>query len=199
MALEGSLNSWCARHRQHHQTTDKPGDPHSPLDGKWHAHFGFLLTEKDPDEKKIPDLVKDPMLAFVSKHFLLWSVIGLLLPPAIAWAFTCSIPELMYGFLWGSLVRVCIVHHVTWSINSVCHLWGTRAYNTDDLSRNNFFLALLSFGEGFHNNHHADQHSARHGFRWWEFDVSWYIIRTMEICHLATAIKHPNVSEKLLI
>ncbi len=192
MTLEGPLFTWCARHRAHHQFTDKKGDPHSPLDGWFHSHVGFLWTEKDPDNKRIPDLLNDPVLAFVNRNFLWWTIISFLLPPLIAWFLTHSVHKTFYGFLWGSVVRICIVHHVTWSINSICHIWGTKPFNTGDQSRNNPIFAVLGSGEGNHNNHHAFQWSARHGLHWYEPDLTYWIICFLQFFHLAWNVRTPT-------
>lgn len=192
MTLEGPIFVWCARHRAHHQFTDKAGDPHSPLDGWFHSHVGFLWTEKDPDNKYIGDLLKDPDMEFVNQHFVGWSILSLLLPPILAWLFRRSLVEAFYGFLWGSLMRIFIVHHVTWSINSICHIWGSRPFNTGDESRNNILFAFIGFGEGSHNSHHAFQWSARHGLRWYQLDLGYWIIRLLQCLHLAWNVRTPT-------
>ncbi len=177
MALEGTALSWAATHIKHHAHSDREGDPHSPVDGFWHAHFGWLFKSDygDPNVYCL-NLVKDPIVVFVSRTFLLWVVLSLLIPFAIGgWT----------GLLWGGLVRIFLTHHVTWSVNSVCHTFGKREFETKDQSRNEWIVGLLAFGEGWHNNHHAFPRSAFHGLHWWQFDLSGYIIWTLERFGLA--------------
>jgi stearoyl-CoA desaturase (delta-9 desaturase) len=177
MALEGPALSWAATHIKHHAHSDREGDPHSPVDGFWHAHFGWLFKSDYCDPNiYCRNLVKDPIVAFVSRTFLLWVVLSLLIPFAIGgWT----------GLLWGGLVRIFFTHHVTWSVNSVCHTFGKREFETKDQSRNEWIVGLLAFGEGWHNNHHAFPRSAFHGLHWWQFDLSGYIIWTLERFGLA--------------
>ena len=177
MAMEGSALSWAATHIKHHANSDREGDPHSPVDGFWHAHFGWLFKSDYVDPNVYcRNLVKDPVVVFVSRTFLLWVVLSLLIPFAIGgWT----------GLLWGGLVRIFLTHHVTWSVNSVCHTFGKREFETKDQSRNEWIVGLLAFGEGWHNNHHAFPRSAFHGLHWWQFDLSGYIIWTLERFGLA--------------
>lgn len=172
MSLEGSALEWAATHIKHHAHADRPGDPHSPLEGFFHAHFGWLLHDHDADPHVYcRNLVADPVVVFVSRTFLLWVVLSFVIPFAIGgWT----------GLLWGGLVRVFLTHHVTWSVNSVCHLFGKREFETNDQSRNEWIVGLLAFGEGWHNNHHAFPRSAFHGLHWWQFDLSGYLIRLLE-------------------
>jgi stearoyl-CoA desaturase (Delta-9 desaturase) len=177
MSLEGSALEWAATHIKHHARADHPGDPHSPLEGFFHAHFGWLFQERDADPHVYcRNLVADPLVVFVSRTFLLWPLLSLVIPFAIGgWT----------GLLWGGLVRIFLTHHVTWSINSVCHTFGKRDFDTNDQSRNEWIVGLLAFGEGWHNNHHAFPRSAFHGLRWWQFDLSGYLIWTLERLRLA--------------
>jgi stearoyl-CoA desaturase (delta-9 desaturase) len=202
MAVEGPLLKWVAMHRRHHQHSDGADDPHSPhhhgsglrglVAGAWHAHVGWLF-DRDPENlsRYVGDLQSDTLLRRVSRTWTLWSAVGLLLPALlgglIAWTWTGVLP----GFIWGGLVRIFLVHHVTWSINSVCHLWGTRPFRSHDESRNNPVFGFIGLGEGWHNNHHAFPTSARHGLRWWEFDATYWIIRGLELCGLAWKVKVP--------
>lgn len=203
MAVQGPLLRWVAQHRVHHQHSDDIGDPHSPhgygsgplavLRGFWHAHAGWLMDAERRDlARYCGDLRKDRVASFVSRHFILWVFLGLALPPLIAGLATWSWSGALLGFLWGSLVRVLLVHHTTWSINSVCHLWGSRPFSTNDQSRNNAVFGVLAMGEGWHNNHHAFPTSARHGLRWWEFDGSYWIIRSLQFIGLAWNVKVPE-------
>jgi stearoyl-CoA desaturase (delta-9 desaturase) len=200
MSLQGPLLKWVAVHRRHHQHSDEPDDPHSPhghgggvwgvLAGFWHAHVGWLFRDDAANlGRYVGDLSSDRMLSGVSRLFLVWAVLGLVLPATLGGLLSGSWFGVLLGFIWGGLVRVFVVHHMTWSINSVCHLWGTRPYDSRDCSRNNFIFGVLGFGEGWHNNHHAFPASARHGLRWWQFDISYWIIRAMSCVGLAWRIR----------
>jgi stearoyl-CoA desaturase (delta-9 desaturase) len=203
MAVEGPLLEWVATHRKHHQHSDGDDDPHSPhghgetlrgiLRGFVHAHFGWLFLRRARDITRYSaDLRRDEGIRRTSDLFVLWVVLGLVLPAAIAGLVTWSWTGVLLGFLWGGLVRVFVVHHITWSINSVCHIWGARPFAAGDESRNNVVFGVLGFGEGWHNNHHAFPTSARHGLFWWQFDLSYAIIRLMGLVGLARKIKIPT-------
>jgi len=177
MSLEGSALEWAATHIKHHAQADREGDPHSPVEGFFHAHIGWLFGDGMADPGVYcRNLVKDPLVVFVSRTFLLWVVLSLLIPFAIGgWT----------GLLWGGLVRIFLTHHVTWSVNSVCHMFGKREFETNDQSHNEWIVGLLGFGEGWHNNHHAFPRSAFHGLHWWQFDMSGYLIWAFERLGLA--------------
>ncbi|MGA2010795.1 MAG: acyl-CoA desaturase [Solirubrobacteraceae bacterium] len=180
MAVEGSVITWVADHRKHHAFTDQPGDPHSPhlsgpgfvgaVKGLWHAHVGWLFeTVGTADRKRFaPDLVKDGMVRAVDRLFWLWVTMGFAIPFALGWLIGGSIGTALTALLWGGFVRVFLLHHVTWSINSVCHFFGRKRFDVDDESTNVFWLAPLSMGEAWHHNHHAFPTSAFHGLRFWE-------------------------------
>jgi stearoyl-CoA desaturase (delta-9 desaturase) len=198
MAVQGPVNSWVADHRKHHAHTDKEGDPHSPhvghgdglggvLGGLWHAHTGWLLTEQGrADWKKYaPDLYEDGGMRFLSRHFVALVVISLAIPTLAGYAISGTLAGAATGLLWGGLVRVFFVHHITWSVNSVCHFFGSRRFETDDESTNVFWLALPSLGESWHHNHHAFPRSAVQGLRRWELDPSGLVIAAMEKVGLA--------------
>ncbi len=202
MAAQGSVISWAAWHRKHHRHSDRDDDPHSPntqglglvalFKGMVHAHCGWLLRASPRDlVKYVPDLHSDRLIRWMSRLFPLWVLLGLLIPGAIALAITGSWTGGFLGILWGGLARVFFVHHVTWSVNSVCHLWGTRPFASHDHSRNNPIVGILALGEGWHNNHHAFPASARHGLRWWEIDFSYLIIRSLVACGLARNMRVP--------
>jgi stearoyl-CoA desaturase (delta-9 desaturase) len=177
MAWEGPALQWAATHIKHHAQADREGDPHSPIDGFFHSHIGWLLRDsaEDPDVY-CKHLLKDPIIVFVSRSFFLWAVLALVIPFAIGgWT----------GLLWAGLVRIFLTHHVTWSVNSVCHTFGKREFETNDRSRNEWLVGLLGFGEGWHNNHHAFPRSAFHGLHWWQFDLSGYVILALERLGLA--------------
>ncbi|MGZ5361711.1 MAG: acyl-CoA desaturase [Solirubrobacterales bacterium] len=198
MAVQGPVIAWVADHRKHHAHTDEEGDPHSPhvghgdgvvgvLRGLWHAHVGWLLVEQGRAEWKryAPDLYEDPRMRFLSRHFVALVVLGLVLPAALGFALTGTLLGAATGLLWGGLVRVFFVHHITWSVNSICHFAGSRRFDTDDHSTNVFWLALPSLGEAWHHNHHAFPRSARHGLRRWELDPSALVIAALEKAGLA--------------
>jgi stearoyl-CoA desaturase (Delta-9 desaturase) len=203
MSAEGYLLTWVAQHRRHHQCSDREGDPHSPhlhdetvsgmLKGFWHAHIGWFLQSQDPElPRYVVDLWRDPLTRRMSNLFKLWVVLGLALPALVGGLITQTWNGALLGLIWGGFVRMFLIHHVTWSINSVCHIWGGRTYRTVDHSKNNFIFAILAFGEGWHNNHHAFPTSARHGLKWWQFDSSYLIIQAMQFLGLAWDVKLPT-------
>lgn len=204
MAVQGPLFRWAARHRSHHQHADTPDDPHSPqhggegirglLKGFWHAHVGWFFAPDPPDlDRYIKDLTASRTLWVASKLFPLWVALGIAIPTLLGGLITQSWSGAFTGFIWGGLVRIFLVHHVTWSVNSACHLWGVRPYKSNDNSRNNVFFGILALGEGWHNTHHAFPASARHGLRWWEIDVSYWVIRSMNVLGLAWNLKLPTL------
>ena len=172
MAVEGPALEWAATHIKHHAHSDREGDPHSPVEGFWHAHMGWMFNRSFADPNVYcRNLVKDPIVVFVSRTFIFWVLLSLAIPFAIGgWT----------GLLWGGLVRIFLTHHITWSVNSVCHTFGKREFETRDQSRNEWIVGLLGLGEGWHNNHHAFPRSAFHGLHWWQFDLSGYVIWTLE-------------------
>jgi stearoyl-CoA desaturase (Delta-9 desaturase) len=197
MAVQGSVIDWVADHRKHHAFTDEDGDPHSPhghggglrgaLHGLFHAHMGWLFLTQGSAEKRryARDLLDDPGMRRISKAFLPTVALGLALPFVLGLALTGTLSGGLTALLWGGFVRVFLLHHVTWSINSVCHFFGRRRFALDDHSTNVFWLALPSLGESWHHNHHAFPRSAHHGMRWWEVDVSGLIILAMKRLGLA--------------
>ncbi len=200
MSLQGPVIDWVADHRKHHTFTDEEGDPHSPhagqgkglrgmLVGLWHAHVGWLFeTHGQASSRRFArDLLEDPGMRRINKSFPLIALLGLAVPFALGVAFSGG--SLLAGglgaVLWGGLVRIFLVHHITWSINSICHFFGSRRFETDDESTNVFWLALPSLGEAWHHNHHAFPQSAFHGLRWYELDPSGWLILAMEQVGLA--------------
>jgi stearoyl-CoA desaturase (delta-9 desaturase) len=192
-AIEGPVISWVADHRKHHTFSDREGDPHSPhvgheggfrgaLKGLFHAHVGWLFihTHRGARKRYARDLLADPVVSFVDRHFLAWALGGLALAFGLGYAIGGSFHAGLTGLLWGGAVRMLVVHHVTYSINSLCHFFGRRRFATDDESRNLLWLAPFSFGESWHNNHHAFPTSAEHGMRRWELDPSALVIRGLE-------------------
>jgi stearoyl-CoA desaturase (delta-9 desaturase) len=211
-SLEFGPAFWTAIHRRHHHHSDDEHDPHSPLSGFFWAHFGWLLV-RPADMKRLPlteryakDVLKDPLYAWLEQRKN-WMKVG-----AICWAsyfVAGAVAAALSGasmadaarfglslLVWGGALRTVLVWHTTWSVNSVTHVWGYRNYNTPDLSRNNAIVGFLAAGEGWHNNHHADPGSARHGHKWWEFDFSWLMIRLLMLVGLASnpALPSPHLS-----
>jgi stearoyl-CoA desaturase (Delta-9 desaturase) len=192
-AIEGPVISWVADHRKHHAFADVEGDPHSPhvdhgvglrgaLRGLWHAHVGWLFihTHRGNKERYAPDLMKDPLIRWIDRTFVLWVIVGLAVPFLLGGLIGRSWEAALTGLLWGGAVRMLVVHHVTYSINSLCHFFGRQAYDTGDESRNLAWLAPFTFGEAWHNNHHAFPTSYEHGMRRWQLDPSRYVILGME-------------------
>ncbi len=205
MSFQGPLLDWVGRHRLHHQHSDDHGDPHSPYPhgpglwglfrGFWHAHIGWAFAPMPQGlDRYAGDLNRSKLLRFVSALFPLWALLGLLIPSAIGLA-CLGWRGAISGFLWGGLVRVLLGHHATWCVNSVCHIWGRKPYSSGDESRNNLFVGVVALGEGWHNNHHAFPSSARHGLRWWQFDLSYYLIKLMVWCRLAWKVRLPTAHE----
>jgi stearoyl-CoA desaturase (delta-9 desaturase) len=198
MAVQGPVISWVADHRKHHAHTDEEGDPHSPhvghddgvrgvLAGLWHAHSGWLMsTQGRADWKRYaPDLYEDRGMRTIGRRFVPLVFASLAIPALAGYIVTGNLVGALTGLLWGGLVRIFFVHHITWSVNSVCHFLGTRRFDTDDRSTNVFWLALPSLGESWHHNHHAFPRSAVHGLKRWEPDPSALIITILEKLGLA--------------
>src|ERR687889_1380495 len=197
-AIEGPVISWVADHRKHHAFSDQEGDPHSPhvdhgsgwsgaLRGLFHAHVGWLFihTQRGKRDRYAPDLIADPTISFIDRTFLWWVFAGLALPFALGWLIGGSLMTALTGLLWGGGVRMLVVHHVTYSINSLCHFFGRKDYKTGDESRNLGWLSVITFGESWHNNHHAFPTSARHGLRRHQWDPSAWVITALERVGLA--------------
>jgi stearoyl-CoA desaturase (delta-9 desaturase) len=196
-AIEGPLIEWVSNHRKHHQHSDQTEDPHSPhnhgsgmvgaLRGLAHAHVGWILAGDATSAPEIyaKDLLADPVASAVDRLFLFWLLAGLALPFALGAALTGTIQGALTALLWGGAVRIFLLHHATFSINSLCHFFGRRPYRTGDESRNLAWLALPTFGEAWHNNHHAFPTAARHGQTRWQLDPSWWLIRTLARTGLA--------------
>jgi len=192
LTLEGGPIFWVATHRIHHQFSDKDGDPHSPVEGKWWAHMGWILTGKSLHQdtetlsRYVPDLTKSKVHIWLTKyHYVPVIILG-----AVLFAIG-GMPFLM----WGMFVRTVVGLHATWLVNSATHSWGTRRFVTRDQSTNSWWVALLTFGEGWHNNHHAHPVSARHGLRWYEIDLNWYGIWTLKKLGLARHVYRVKLSE----
>ena len=191
MAYAGSRpDEWAATHIRHHAHSDEEGDPHSPLEGFWHAHFGWLFSLRNFSDAKeyAPHLLQDPVVMFVSRYSTVWMLLSFAIPFAIGgWT----------GLLWGGVVRLFWSTHTTWSVNSICHTFGRRPFETTDESRNEWVIGLLAFGEGWHNNHHAFPRNAFHGMRWWQFDLSGLLIRALEKIGLVWNVQRVSFETEL--
>jgi len=189
LALEGGPIFWVATHRVHHQNTDQEGDPHSPRDGGLWAHMGWIMTGQAMHSNAaellpyVPDLRRDKFHVWISCwHWIPLTTLGVLLLVLGGWSFV----------MWGIFLRTVIGLHFTWLVNSATHMWGSQRFQTGDDSKNSFWVAILTFGEGWHNNHHAQPQSARHGLAWYEVDLNWYGISALRMLGLARDIKRPR-------
>lgn len=187
MAVEGPPRDWVAVHLMHHAESDQERDPHTPLQGFFHAHWGWLLVIlPEHDEKYTVVVERDAVARWVSDTFILWVALGYIIPFVIAgWE----------GLIWGGLLRQFAVHHTTFAVNSVCHVWGARPFETTDRSRNHPLVGIFGLGEGWHNNHHAFPSSAYHGLQWWEIDLSAYLIAALQVTHLAWRVQRPTLDQ----
>jgi stearoyl-CoA desaturase (Delta-9 desaturase) len=204
MAARGPMISWVAMHRRHHQTSDRDGDLHSPnghgpgirgrLRGFAHAHFIWMMRHDYPNiTHYVPDLLRDKTIVRFNRRYYLWVAIGLVLPTLIGGLYTLSFAGAATGFLWGGAVRLLVVEHTMSAINSLCHLVGAKRFpSRDDNSRNNSWLGLPSWGEAYHNNHHAFPNSAAFGLKWYEMDPGFWFIRGLQALGLAWDVKRPS-------
>lgn len=190
LTLEGGPIFWVATHRIHHQKSDQPGDPHSPHDGAFWAHMGWIVfgeskhNDTSSMAKYAPDLAKDPFYRWLNTyHYVPLTVLGFLLLAVGGWSMVC----------WAICLRVVLGLHATWLVNSATHMWGTKRFATRDDSKNNWWVALLTFGEGWHNNHHAHPASARHGLAWYELDITWLQISLLERLGVARSVRTVSV------
>uniref|UniRef100_A0A5B7BV30 Fatty acid desaturase domain-containing protein n=1 Tax=Davidia involucrata TaxID=16924 RepID=A0A5B7BV30_DAVIN len=191
-ALQGSPIDWVSTHRYHHQFCDSERDPHSPIEGFWFSHMSWLFDKNSVVQRcgkpnNVGDLEKQPFYRFLSRTYIVH--------PVLLGALLCALGGFPF-LVWGMGVRIVWVYHITWLVNSACHVWGKQAWNTGDLSRNNWWVALLAFGEGWHNNHHAFEYSARHGIEWWQLDMTWYVVWLLQVIGLATDVKVPTETQK---
>jgi sn-1 stearoyl-lipid 9-desaturase len=192
LALEGGPIFWVATHRIHHQFSDQEGDPHSPIDGKWWSHMGWILVGRSMHHdtktlaRYVPDLARDRFHVWITKYHY----VPIVVLAAVLFA-AGGLPFLMCGIF----LRTVLGLHFTWLVNSATHMWGSRRFKTRDLSTNNWWVALLSFGEGWHNNHHAHPTSSRHGLKWYEIDFNWYGIWTLKLLGLAHQVQTVKLSE----
>jgi stearoyl-CoA desaturase (Delta-9 desaturase) len=202
MSTQGPIFSWVTLHRKHHAFSDRPGDPHSPhvhgskafgmLNGLWHAHIGWMFTENSSDWSFSRDLVGDRALFWIHRTYLYWVGLSFVLPAIVGGALTRTWTGAALGFLWGGLVRCFVVNQASWCVGSICHYFGSRRFDIDDHSANNYWVALFTFGEGLQNNHHAFPSAARHGMYWWEPDFSGALITLLASVGLVWNTYHPT-------
>jgi stearoyl-CoA desaturase (Delta-9 desaturase) len=208
MTMQGPLTQWVTDHRKHHALSDRPGDPHSPHvghgDGAWgtlkgfvHAHVGWLFSNLGMEQGREygRDLYEDRLVRTIDRLYVLWVVLTLGIPFGVGYWVGGTWEAGVEGLVWGGLLRIFLYQHATFSVNSICHMFGRRAFRTRDEARNNWLVALLVFGEGWHNNHHAFPASARHGLGRRQLDVSWWVIRGMEKLGLVWDVKVPDAAQ----
>ena len=209
MTMQGPLTQWVTDHRKHHALSDQEGDPHSPHvghgEGAWsavkgfaHAHVGWLFTLKGLERGRAygKDLYEDRLVRTIDRLYLVWVVLTLGIPFLIGYlVFDGSVAKGVEAMVWGGLLRIFLYQHATFSVNSICHMFGRKDYRSRDEARNNWLVALLVFGEGWHNNHHAFPSSARHGLHRWQLDVSWWVIRGLERLGLVWNVRRPTVDQ----
>jgi stearoyl-CoA desaturase (delta-9 desaturase) len=201
IGFQGTATYWAAVHRRHHQLSDTAGDPHSPrlnpgrFRGLWHAHVGWFLDPVYISTKRYaPEIRVDNAVRRINKRYMACAMSGLVLPALIGGVATQSLAGAWSALLWGGLIRVFLAQHATYALNSVCHWIGSRPYKTDDNSRNNFLVGLLTFGGGWHNNHHAFPGFARAGFRWWQIDLGYWFVRLLALAGLVWNVKEPSAA-----
>lgn len=209
MAAQGAVIHWVAHHRKHHTFADEDGDPHSPhttdgagwralMRGIWHAHIGWMFDHDQHASARryAPDLRSDPTISLIDQHFLSLVLVGLATPMIAGYLLSGGNAQAaITGLLWGGLVRIFLFHHATWSVNSICHCYGKRPFETRDQSRNNWAIAIVALGEGWHHNHHAFPTSARHGLLRGQLDPSHFLIRCLELVGLAHNVRKPTTPE----
>jgi stearoyl-CoA desaturase (Delta-9 desaturase) len=203
MAAQGPLMFWVATHRSHHAYSDQEGDPHSPnlhgtgwrglMHGWWHAHIGWMFSGRIAEWSHFArDLMRDRRLFRINQRYFYWVFLGLAIPTLMGAAISSSWNGALLGFLWGGLVRICLVNQASWCVGSVCHMFGTRPFATHDHSANNHIVAVLAFGEGLQNNHHAFPSSYSHRVRWWEPDLSATVLLVLRAFGLVWDLKFPS-------
>jgi len=205
MAAQGPVIQWVSNHRRHHQYSDRKGDVHSPhiqrqqklthWKGLWHAHIGWMLKGEISNSALFArDLLQDPTITKINQLYLLWVTIGIAIPTLLGGVLSTNWIGAFQGFLWGGMLRIFLAHHATWSINSFTHLYGQRHFSTSEQSTNNIWLAIPTLGEAWHNNHHAFANSAKFGFKWWQVDLGYWVIRLLEAIGLAWNVKIPTAA-----
>lgn len=201
MTAQGPIIYWVANHRLHHTYSDEQNDPHSPRQGLWHAHMGWLFHHETPNTAYFTsDLLRDPVLFKLNRLYLLWVSLACAIPTLIGWGLTGTWKGALNGFLWGAMIPIFLAQHAMFSINSICHAFGRQPFGKKDKSRNNIWLSLPTLGESWHNNHHAFPSSASTGFKWWQIDIGGWIIKTLKWLGLAWNLKVPSkqvIEEKM--
>ena len=205
MTMQGPIRQWVSDHRKHHAHSDEEGDPHSPhvghgdgplgvIKGFAHAHLGWMFSSLGLDESRefARDLQEDRLVRTIDRLYLLWVALSLGIPFAVGYAVGGSLQAGVAGLVWGGLVRIFAYQHATFAVNSICHMFGRREFRSRDESRNNWLIAVLVLGEGWHNNHHAFPSSARHGLRRWQVDISWLVIRGLERLGVVWNVRRPS-------
>ena len=208
MTMQGPLTQWVTDHRKHHALSDRPGDPHSPHvghdDSAWgtvrgfvHAHVGWLFDNLGMEQGREygKDLYENRLVRTIDRLYLLWVVLTLGLPFLFGYAVGGTVGTGLEAMVWGGLIRIFLYQHATFSVNSICHMFGRQDFRSRDEARNNWVVALLVFGEGWHNNHHAFPASARHGLQRWQVDLSWWVIRGLEKLRLVWDVKVPEAEQ----
>ncbi|NER93727.1 MAG: acyl-CoA desaturase [Symploca sp. SIO1B1] len=203
MAAQGPVIQWVSNHRRHHQLSDKPGDTHSPhiyegkkfaqIRGFWYAHIGWMLKGEIINSALFAkDLLQDRTITKINQLYSTWVILGLAIPTVLGGIITASWIGAWQGFLWGGLVRIFLAHHAIWCVNSINHLYGSRPFSTGDRSTNNIWFAIPTFGGAWHHNHHAFPNSAKCGLQWWQIDLGYSVLRTLEMLGLVWDIKTPT-------
>ncbi|MBK5229636.1 MAG: fatty acid desaturase [Thermoleophilia bacterium] len=206
MSVQGAPIHWVADHRKHHDFSDEHGDPHSPhthgrpgwrgvAGGWWHSHIGWLFSrdERASASRYARDLKNDSAIVWVDRHFFSWILLGLAIPAGLGFALSGGEAYAAFtALIWGGLARIFLQHHATWSVNSICHMYGKRPFETGDESRNNWAVAVVALGEGWHHNHHAFPTSAKHGLQRFQIDPSYAMIRALEAAGLAWNVRRPS-------
>ena len=206
-SLQGPVVWWAAIHRRHHATSEGPGDPHSPhakddtplprWRGLWHAHIGWLFIHENTDWMHyVPDLLRDRLIFRLNRYYFLWVLLGLAVPAAIGGAVHGTWRGALLGLLWGGFLRIFTSQHATWSVNSMCHIFGARPFESRDEARNNMLFALPSMGGAWHNNHHAFPQTAINQFEWWQVDLSGTLIRILQAAGLAWNVHFPSLEAR---
>jgi stearoyl-CoA desaturase (Delta-9 desaturase) len=205
MSCQGPLIYWVSSHRRHHRLSDLPGDPHSPyidkdhslswLQGLFHSHMGWTYSHELTNPFFFArDLVNDAIISKVNKYYYIWMLLGILFPTLLGGIILGTWIGMLKGFLWGGLLRMFLVHHSSWTIGSIAHIFGTTPFDSQDKSKNNIWIALPTLGEGWHNNHHAFPNSAFHGLKWWQIDITGLVIQVLELFGLIWDVKKPSKS-----
>ncbi len=209
MAVQGPLFFWSATHRKHHKYSDREGDPHSPhiensekisVKGFLHAHVGWMITGNKPLNyiHLVPDLIRDKVAFRINRLYFVWVLTGLVLPAITGGLFTLTWPGVLEGLFFGGFFRIFMVHQSTWTVNSICHLFGSTSYATNDRSKNNYLFALFTFGESWHNNHHAFPTSPNLGLKWWQLDLTYKVIKTAASIGLVWDLRLPDQNKTIV-